>query len=114
MPTTREDDLSLVKQCLRGWCVAFVSPKVAKMCRGHAARQLEATRAWKIHRQRVGALTTEHEHIFSQFSASKQEVICPDDKMKQYKWIVPKRTYFLMAAFFFCVCVCVSPVHGVL
>lgn len=103
MPSTREDDLSSVKQCLRGWCGAFLSPKVAKTCRGHAARQLEATRAWKMHRQRVVALTAEHEHIFSQFSAGKQEVICPDDKMKQYKWIVPKKTYFLMMAFFVCV-----------
>ena len=103
MPSTREDDLSSVKQCLRVWCGAFLSPKVAKTCRGHAARQLEATRAWKMHRQRVGALTAEHEHIFSQFSAGKQEVICPDDKMKQYKWIVPKKTYFLMVAFFVCV-----------
>ncbi|CAL1165520.1 unnamed protein product [Cladocopium goreaui] len=103
MPSMREDDLSSVKQCLRGWCGAFLSPKVAKTCRGHAARQLEATRAWKMHHQRVGALTAEHEHIFSQFSAGKQEVICPDDKMKQYKWIVPKKTYFLMMAFFVCV-----------
>ena len=73
MPSTREDDLSSVKLCLRGWCSAFLSPKVAKTCRGHAARQLEATRAWKMHRQRVGALTAEHEHIFPNFpQASKK------------------------------------------
>ena len=29
MPSTREDDLSSVKQCLRGWCAAFLSAKVA-------------------------------------------------------------------------------------
>ena len=46
------------------------------------------------------------------FFASKQEVIFPDDKIKQYKGLCRRALISSWRPFF--LCVCVSPVHGVL
>eukprot|EP00435_Cladocopium_sp_Y103_P037765 s963_g10.t1 len=100
VPTTQEDDLASVKQCLRGWCTAFLVPKASKACRGYAARRLQSTTAWRRHRRQVDEVLLSHGKILRGFQSSKQEVICPDDKVKQYKWVVPRASYFLMAAYF--------------
>ena len=101
--TTEAEDVAAVKKCLWGWCSAFLLPQSGKICRRRAAQSLQRHQAWLTHRKNLEFCKPDYNIVSSQFSHSKTEVVCPDDKVKQYKWIVLEVVYFLMAAYFVCV-----------
>lgn len=99
---TPQADIAAVKRSLAEWAKKFAWPGTHKQVCGKAAAKLRCSRKWQeLHAtwQNQRARYLAHTCQFS----GPGLIICPDDKIKQYKWKVPVQSYFLMMAWFVCV-----------
>ena len=71
----------------------------------HAARSaatlaLQNSGVWKRERRVWKEQKESYTEAATPFRKPRNHVICPDDKVRQYKWWLPTRAYFLMMAWF--------------
>lgn len=99
----KQSDVAALTRSMFGWAKQFAWPGTAKKICGQAVSHLRSTHAWKQSRQSWDSQKSDYMNAVSKFHRAKHEIICPDDKVKQYKWRLPLQSYFLMMAWFVCV-----------
>ena len=103
--TQRHEDVEVVKKCVRRWAQQLCWPYGTRSFSDCAASVLRRSRAWNRTHDAWDNGKADCDRLTAPLHRTKAEILCPDDKQKQFKWRVPLCVYFLMLAWF----VVVSP-----
>ena len=103
--TQRHEDVDVVKKCVQSWARQLSWPYGTRSFSDCAASVLRHSRAWNRTHDAWDNGKGDYTRLTAPLHRTKAEILCPDDKQKQFKWRVPLCTYFLMLAWF----VLVSP-----
>ncbi|CAE7634748.1 unnamed protein product, partial [Symbiodinium sp. KB8] len=98
-PTASEDFRSIRKAVLS---LQFLRDRadLRHAARSAATLALQNSGAWKRERRVWKEQKESYTGAATPFRKPRNHVICPDDKVRQYKWWLPTRAYFLMMAWF--------------
>ena len=99
VPPTISGDKASLGRALRRWVSAVGLDSDYALMSRQATVDLCASASWKaIHRH--SQMVTSRHPCTSQLVRPRGHILCPDDKVRQFKWLVPMSVYFLMMMWF--------------
>ena len=102
---SRSSDLRAVRAAVFSARFLF-PPWLQHWAENRAIKNVSQSRSWKKERAHWEKSSFEYQQLLQQFQRPPDFVICPDDKVKQSKWLIPISSYFLMFAFFVSTSLC--------
>ena len=93
--TSEQEDTRLIAVAIGKWLRKCRVPDPISW-RAAAASRLKRAGAWLRETAHWHRSAAQYAADTGKLSWGAQEIICPDDKCKQYRWIMPAHVYFLM------------------